>query len=46
MAEVNFPDVLNQLKDSLFNLAQTDLKEFASDAKGDIQMLLKHWKMI
>jgi hypothetical protein len=40
MPPINFPDILNQLKTGLIDLAQTSLKDFAKDAKSDAQNLL------
>ena len=44
MAQINFPDILNQLKTDLINLAQSTLKNYVNDANSDAQNLLNSMK--
>jgi vacuolar-type H+-ATPase subunit H len=40
MPEVNFPEILKQVKTDIVNLAQTSLKNYVKDAKTDAQTIL------
>jgi hypothetical protein len=44
MVQINFPDILNQLKTDLVNLAQTTLKNYVNNAKTDAQSMLDNMK--
>ena len=44
MATVNFPDILNQLKTAIINLAQATLSNYVKSARKDAQALLNAMK--
>ena len=44
MPKINFTDIFQQLKANVLNLAETNVKEFASSAKKDAQKILDTMK--
>lgn len=44
MTQIDFPDILNQLKTNVVNLSQTTFKDYAKDLKADAQKTLDNMK--
>jgi hypothetical protein len=40
MAQIDFPDIINQIKNGIVSLAQATVSNYLSDAKSDAQTLL------
>ena len=44
MPQIDFPDILKQLKDALIGLAENTLKNYIDEAKSDAQTILDSMK--